>query len=328
MRPIRNVSWSSRIRIAVSMALLLSLCAFAQEASKTMDITITNIYDAFGKEKKGLQQDFGFSCLVAYGDLTVLFDSGTNAKLFEQNCKALNIDLKKVDIAIVSHGHYDHIGGFDYLIALNPNVKIYLPNDFFSLGAPIKFPFKETEPEIRKILPKEEQYFGGENVIEGMITVPTGRFWKSNIEYLTEAKEVAPGLTIVPTTSKLMGTYIKYPPFSEEHPQFIGMPELSASFASKNGAILISGCSHSTIETIIQANQKINNGPIYLVLGGFHLIPYSREYIEGLALRMRDVYHVKSVAPAHCTGQLGFSIFKNVFEENNRFFGLGETLRL
>ncbi|MCJ7465449.1 MAG: MBL fold metallo-hydrolase [Maribacter sp.] len=312
----------------MTIASLIHFSAVAQEVPQLMGITLTNVYDAFGKEKDGLVQDFGFSCLVEYGDLTVLFDSGTNAKIFEQNIKLLNIDLKKVDIAIVSHGHYDHIGGFDYLIALNPNVKIYLPNDFFSLGAPIKFPFREAEPEVGKTLPKEEQYFGGDKVIEGMITVPTGRFWKSNFEYLTEAKEVAPGLTIVPTTSKLMGTYIKYPPFSEEHPQFIGMPELSASFATKKGAILISGCSHSTIESIIQEDEKIQNGKIYLVLGGFHLIPYSRDYIEGLALRMRDVYHVESVAPAHCTGQLGFSIFKNVFGSNDRFFGLGETLKL
>jgi len=54
----------------------------------------------------------------------------------------LKIDLRKIDIAIVSHGHYDHIGGFDYLLSVNPKVKLYLPNDFFSLGAPIKFPFR------------------------------------------------------------------------------------------------------------------------------------------------------------------------------------------
>jgi 7,8-dihydropterin-6-yl-methyl-4-(beta-D-ribofuranosyl)aminobenzene 5'-phosphate synthase len=310
------------------MASLIPFGTSAQKASDLLGISITNTYDAFGKEKDGLVQDFGFSCLVEYQGLTVLFDSGTSAKIFEQNVKTLNIDLKKVDIAIVSHGHYDHIGGFDYLIALNPNVKIYLPSDFFSLGAPIKFPFREAEPEVGKTLPKEEQYFGGDKVIEGMITVPTGRFWKSNIEFLTEAKEVAPGLTIIPTTSKLMGTYIKYPPFSEEHPQFIGMPELSASFATKKGAILISGCSHSTIETIIQEDKKLQDGKIYLVLGGFHLIPYSRDYIEGLAQRMHDVYLVENVAPAHCTGQLGFSIFKSVFGSNDRFFGLGEILKL
>ena len=211
--------------------------------------------------------------------------------------------------------------------SVNPKVKIYLPNDFFSLGAPIKFPFRETEPDVAKTLPKDEQYFRGERVVEGMVTVPTGRFWKSNVEHLTEAKEVLPGVTLIPTTSRLMGTFIKYPPF-EENPQFIGMPELSAAFATEKGDVIIAGCSHSTIETIIQETKKVQKGKIHLVAGGFHLIPYKREYIEVLTKRMREEYGVESVAPAHCTGHLGFSIFQKVFGDKYRFFGLGETLNL
>ena len=299
----------------------------AQTNPTTSGVTMTNVYDAFGKDNKGLTQDFGFSCVINYKGKMILFDSGTDARIFEKNLKALKIDLKKIDIAIVSHGHYDHVGGFDYLFSINSKVKIYAPYDFFSLGAPTKFPFRETEPELAKTLPKDEQYFRGEKSVEGMITVPTGRFWKSNVEYLTAAKEVLPGVTLIPTTSELMGTFIKYPPF-EKNPQFIGMPELSLSLATEKGEIIVSGCSHSTIENIIKETKKNRQGKIYLVAGGFHLIPYSREYIENLAKRMHDEYDVESVAPAHCTGHLGFSVFKKEFGVNNRYFGLGETLKL
>ena len=299
----------------------------AQTKPTSSGVIMTNVYDAFGKENKGFKQDFGFSTVVEYKGKTILFDSGTDARVFESNLRALKIDLRKIDVAIVSHGHYDHTGGFDYLLRVNPKVKIYAPNDFFSLGAPIKFPFRETEPNAAKTLPKEMQYFRGEAVVEGMTTVPTGRFWKSNVEYLTEAKEVLPGVTIIPTTSKLMGTFIKYPPF-EENPQFVGMPELSLALATEKGEIIISGCSHTTIETIVQETRKVRKGNIYLVAGGFHLIPYSRQYIEGLAKRMRDEYGVEFVAPAHCSGHLGFSIFQKEFGDKYRFFGLGETLKL
>lgn len=305
----------------------LALCVLAQPKDASLGVVLTNAYDAFGKENKELKRDFGFSTVIEYKGKMILFDSGTDARVFERNLRSLKIDLSKIDIAVVSHGHYDHIGGFDYLLSVNSKVKIYAPADFFSLGAPIKFPFRETEPDAAKTLPKEMQYFGGESVIDGMVTVPTGKFWKSNVEFVTEAKEILPGVTIIPTTSKLMGTYIKYPPF-EENPQFIGMPELSLALATDKGEIVISGCSHSTIETIIQETRKVRKGKIYLALGGFHLIPYKREYIDALARRMKNEYEVESVAPAHCTGHLGFSIFKQVFGEKYRFFGLGERLGL
>ena len=315
------------IVLALIVGSTVSSSAAAQNKPASLGIALTNAYDAFGKDIKGLKRDFGFSAVVEYGGKTILFDAGTDARVFESNLKALKIDLRKVDIAIVSHGHYDHTGGFDYLLSVNPRVKIYSPNDFFSLGAPTKFPFRETEPGAAKTLPKEMQYFGGESVVEGMLTVPTGRFWKSDVAYLTEAKEVLPGVTIIPTTSRLMGTFIKYPPF-EEDPQFVGMPELSVSFATEKGEVIVSGCSHSTIETIVQEAQKVRKGKIHLVVGGFHLIPYKRDYIEGLAKRMKEEYGVESVAPAHCSGHLGFSIFQKAFGDGYRFFGLGERITL
>jgi 7,8-dihydropterin-6-yl-methyl-4-(beta-D-ribofuranosyl)aminobenzene 5'-phosphate synthase len=317
------------ILITISLLAIFTIrfTAVAQPNTAATTIKLTNLYDAFGAEKAGLKQDFGFSCLIEYKGKTILFDAGTNTEIFQQHLKTLKIDPKTIDIVILSHGHYDHMGGLDYLLSMNPSVKIYLPNDFFSLGAPVKFPFREADPAVAKTLSKEEQYFRGEKVVEGMVTVPTGRFWKGDVTYLTKAEEVLPGLTIIPTTSQLMGTFIKYPPH-EKNPQFIGLPELSASFSTPNGQVIIAGCSHSTIETIIQETKKIRKENIYLVTGGFHLIPYERAYIEGLAKRMRMDYAVAHVAPAHCTGHMGFSIFKQVFGDKYKFFGLGETLRL
>ena len=323
--PKRPMSILAVLVIITQFAMILPVAAQRKQASS--GVAMTNVYDAFGKENKRLKHDFGFSTVVEYKGKTILFDAGTDARIFESNLRALKIDLRKIDVAIVSHGHYDHTGGFDYLLSVNPKVKIYAPADFFSLGAPIKFPFRETEPNAAKTLPKEMQYFGGESVVEGMLTVPTGRFWKSNVEYLTEAKEVLPGVTIIPTVSKLMGTFIKYPPF-EENPQFVGMPELSLALATEKGEIIISGCSHTTIETIVQETRKVRKGKIHLVAGGFHLIPYSRQYIEGLAKRMKEEYQVESVAPAHCSGHLGFSIFQKIFGDKYRFFGLGERINL
>lgn len=321
----RSIAISVVLSIVVGLTNVFSGAAQTRKAAP--GVTLTNVYDAFGFERRGLTQHFGFSTVIEYKGKNILFDAGTDARLFESNLKSLKIDLRKIDIAVVSHGHYDHTGGFDYLLSVNPKVKIYLPNDFAALGAPTKFPFREAEPDAAKKLPKEMRYFGGEKVVEGMLTVPTGRFWKFDIEYLTEAKEVLPGVTVIPTTAKLMGTFIKYPPF-EENPQLNGMPELSLALATEKGEIIISGCSHSTIESIVQETKKTRKSKIRLVVGGFHLIPYKREYIEDLAERMKTEYEVEAVAPAHCTGHLGFLIFKQVFGDQYKFFGLGEKIVL
>ena len=313
--------------ILATLQLIAALAAGLTANAQGAGVTITNAYDAFGAEREGLRQDFGFSCLVRHRGKTILFDAGTDTETFQRNLRTLKLNPAEIDVVVLSHGHYDHMGGLDYLLSVNPRVKVYLPNDFFSLGAPVRFPFREPEPGVAKTLSKDEQYFRGERSVEGMVTVPTGRLWKGDVEYLTEAREVLPGVTVVPTVSQLMGTFIKYPPF-EENPQFIGMPELSLSLATEKGQVIIAGCSHSTIESIVQEVSKVRRERIRLVTGGFHLIPYDRAYIEALARRMQGEYAIEAVAPAHCTGHLGFSVFRQVFGDNYRFFGLGETLDL
>jgi 7,8-dihydropterin-6-yl-methyl-4-(beta-D-ribofuranosyl)aminobenzene 5'-phosphate synthase len=308
-------------------AFLLSVlfsAAFSQGASGVVEIV--NLYDAFGKERGGVVQDWGFSALIRYRGKTVLFDAGTNSLKLERNVKALGVDLSKVDVAIVSHSHYDHIGGFDFLLEKNPKVKIYLPNDFIGLGAPTKFPFRERDPAAAEKLSKDDLYFRGGQSTDGFPVISTGRFWKSDVEFLTAAKEVLPGLTLVPTTSTLTGTFNRYPPF-EQNPNLNGLPELSAVFATKDGDIVISGCSHSGIENIVKASKK-TDVKTRLVVGGFHLITYDEAYIDSLASKMRLELGVVSVAPAHCTGHLGFSVLKEAFGVNYKYFGLGEKIEL
>jgi len=68
----------------------------------------------------------------------------------------LGIDLASVDYAIASHAHGDHINGFDYLLEVNPQVKIYLPFDFFT-GAKVNLNVAGQERNIADSLPVEIQ---------------------------------------------------------------------------------------------------------------------------------------------------------------------------
>ena len=289
--------------------------------------SILNLYDAFGHDHKGLEKDFGFSCIINYRGKLILFDSGTNADIFKQNVEALNIDLSKIDIAIASHSHFDHINGFDYLLEVNPDVPIYFPFDMF-WGANIPFDLSGADSGVEDSLETHMKYFGGK--YKDYQFKQTGRFWKANIAFIRESTEIAPGISLIATTSQNMGYFNRYPSLEDcenceaQNAKFAGLKEISLSLATERGEILFTGCSHSTVEKIIRKSMEYTNNAIEMVYGGYHLLPYDRRVLTRLALRLKDELGVRKVAPAHCTGHLAFKILRDHYGENYLFAGLGE----
>ncbi|MFL1013155.1 MBL fold metallo-hydrolase [Flavisericum labens] len=291
--------------------------------------TIINLYDAFGDDYNGLIKDFGFSCIVNYKGKIILFDSGTNADIFKNNVESLNIDLRQVDFAIASHSHFDHINGFDYLLKVNPDVKIYFPFDIF-WGANIPFDISGTDSSIVDSLEKRMQYFGG-NYKDFQFN-QTGRFWKANVEFIKESTEIDSGIKLIATTSPNMGYFNKYPSLDAyengESPntRFNGLNEISLSLESDEGEVLFVGCSHSTVEKIIIETKRYTENNIKLVYGGYHLLPYDRTALTELTIRLKKDLKVKKVAPTHCTGHLAYKILQDHFGKDYVFAGLGEIL--
>lgn len=327
--------------ILICIAVLLSGCA--QENKKSSEEekdqiayrvieenTIINLYDAFGDDKEGMIKDFGFSCIIKYNGKTILFDGGTNADIFKKNVEAMNIDLSEVDFAIASHSHFDHINGFDYLLKVNPNVKIYFPFDLF-WGANIPFDVSGTDSTITDSLEKRMQYFGGD--YKDYHFNQTGRFWNANIEFIKESTGIEPGINLITTSSPNMGYFNKYPSLDacescESHnAKFNGLKEISLSLKSDNGEILFVGCSHSTVEKIIVESKRFTDNEIGIVYGGYHLLPYDRNALNELTSRLKNDLKVKKVAPAHCTGHLAFKILQDSYGEDYIFAGLGEVVK-
>jgi 7,8-dihydropterin-6-yl-methyl-4-(beta-D-ribofuranosyl)aminobenzene 5'-phosphate synthase len=299
------------------------------EAREIKENTIISLYDAFGEDKKGLIKDFGFSCILKYKGKTILFDAGTNADIFKNNVEALNIDLSEIDFAIASHSHFDHINGFDYLLKVNPDVKIYYPSDPF-WGANMAFDISGADPKISDSLDRRMQYFGGD--YKDYQFNQTGRFWNANVAFVNESFEIEPGIKLIVTTSPNMGYFNKYPSLepcedcNSHNAKFIGLKEISLSLKSNDGEVLFVGCSHSTVEKIIAESREYTNNNIDMVYGGYHLLPYDRPSLVELAERLKNNLKVKKVAPAHCTGHLAFKILQNSFGENYVFTGLGEVV--
>lgn len=92
-------------------------------------LRFTILYDNY-LHREGTRTDWGFSCLIEGPEKTILFDTGTDPRILMHNVDALNIDLKKVNLVVISHNHGDHTGGLPAVLERNPNVQVFFPASF------------------------------------------------------------------------------------------------------------------------------------------------------------------------------------------------------
>jgi 7,8-dihydropterin-6-yl-methyl-4-(beta-D-ribofuranosyl)aminobenzene 5'-phosphate synthase len=98
----------------------------AESNSDSNDLILTIVYDNNPYEK-GLETKWGFSCCVKGTEKTILFDVGGEGSVVLANMKKLGIDPDTVDIIVLSHVHYDHIGGLSDFLKVNSEVIVLLP---------------------------------------------------------------------------------------------------------------------------------------------------------------------------------------------------------
>lgn len=278
---------------------MASLHADAQQPARA-----TILYDAFGPAS-ALQKDWGFATLVEYGGRRILFDTGNDAAIFARNVKQLGVDLTRLDAVVISHRHGDHTTGLEVVVAANPRVPIYVPQEpaFFGGGAPKEFLARDPA------LPPQMRYFDGKDTV-----LRSGTPWPAaNFQIVRGTTEILPGFFVLSTRSEKAGTR--------------EMNELSLAIRSPKGLAVIVGCSHPGVENILAAAAKIER-QLYTTIGGFHLVLAPAEEIERIAHMLHDTLGLQRVAPGHCTSEPGFAAFMRKFGDRFDQAGLGAVLQL
>ena len=81
-------------------------------------------------DNPGVKAEHGLSVYIEADDKKILFDAGAT-ELITDNARAMGVDLAAVDLAVVSHGHYDHTGGFPAFCKVNSSAPIYIHKNAF-----------------------------------------------------------------------------------------------------------------------------------------------------------------------------------------------------
>ena len=255
----------------------------------------------------------GLSFYVETKKHKLLLDLGPSSQTID-NAKELGINLTEIDTVVLSHGHYDHSGGIIPFTMINDRAKIYFQEsakeDYYAddgLDAKERYRYIGIDKTIVSL--PQAKILNGDAIIDDEIEVFT-------------IKERSHKL---PSTNKNLlikkDGELKRDDFGHEH--FLVIREEGKS-------VLLSGCAHNGILSILDAYiDKFKEAPD-LVVSGFHLMKKTEyneneiEEIKGIAEELKK--YPSRFVTCHCTSVPAYEIMKPVLGEQLEYVHSGEEI--
>jgi 7,8-dihydropterin-6-yl-methyl-4-(beta-D-ribofuranosyl)aminobenzene 5'-phosphate synthase len=256
--------------------------------------------------------EHGFACVIERGDTMVLLDSGQGLGI-ERNARVLGKDLRNLDAVVLSHGHYDHVGGLDQVLAYTGKIDVFAHPDIFIpryhrsahalrfIGIPHRRELLETLGADFRWTPEFCEVAPGIHV--------TGQ-----VQRRTTYEQGAPEL-VVPGDD---GTFVP-DPFNDD---------MGVVVECEDGLAVILGCAHSgMINILLQVREQFPSRRIRAVLGGTHLGPASAEQFES-TIQDLEQFEIQHIGVSHCTGQNRAAQIRERFGQRFFFASVGAILEL
>lgn len=284
---------------------------------------ITTLIENTQDKNKNLKYEHGLSMFIQTEKCNILFDTGKTGDFIE-NAKALNIDLKSIDVLILSHAHYDHCGGVRRLLeTYNITPQIIVSEHFFENADRYHYSDGNLKSDFSKEIGYtyvgidfDKEYIESKSafinfVQSDILEVSDDVFVFSNFSKYYDFEKLNTDMKIK------IGTDYNIDTFNDE---------IAVGLKTKDGIVVLLGCAHPGFLNIVKTIQERTKEKIVGIIGGTHLIEADDERINK-SIECINNLNVNLLGLSHCTGEKAV----NMISENckSTFMNItGTTLTL
>ena len=267
--------------------------------------------------REGLNAEHGLSFYIQFQGEEYLLDAGSS-NLFMENAKTLGTDILSVKKCVLSHGHYDHSGGFADYLKENREAVVYAMENagksYYSASGGMHYIG----------VPKELLEHYGKKFC-----------WVDDFTQIGEHVYLVPhntkGLGKIGERAKL---YVKQ---GETFMADDFSHELSLVFEMERGLVVFNSCSHGGIGNIInEVKERFPGKKIIAFLGGLHMkgkkdgkevSAFTEEEIQILVACLKQE-RLQYLYTGHCTGGPAFSLLKKYAGEMVQELYTGKVIEI
>lgn len=259
--------------------------------------------------RNGLPVEHGLSLYIEREDgERVLFDMGQSA-LFASNAKALSLDIAAVDVAVVSHGHYDHGGGLRTFLEENSKAKVFVHREAF-------LPHYSLRETWLRYIGLDVKLKDSERLV-----------WCDNETRISDSMMLfadVQGKCCTPVGNRLL-----YGPEKTVNDRFCHEQSLIIEEADK--VVLFAGCAHCGIVNIMRKAKEVTGKTPTHVFAGMHLVKSGMKeaeenaFISTLAHELMK-YKNTQFYTMHCTGEEQYIKLKSLMGMQIEYLSCGDTV--